>query len=150
MGFDKHQRGFALPHGITRNNFRKQFFPLLRVQEGREILEGPGVGAGLDEVVAGADGIVGHRAAGMARRAVDHLVEGAVAAAGVEAAFSKGFRHLPGDALAVAGALGILDLEILVSEYVADHVRDLAGAVGFARRGVQNKSVLHCCSLFFF
>ena len=117
----------------------------LRVQQTLHIGKGLGVREVFDEIVAGAAGIVRHGQVLRAGRAADHLVEGAVAAAGVDADLLAGGRRLAGDGAAVAGLFrdpdGVVQPVGLAER--TDRGAELYGLIVLPRRWIDDEQVLH-------
>ena len=97
------------------------------------------------EVVAGSHGDDGHGGIVVADDAVGHLVDGAVAAAGVESQFLTALAQAAGDLRGVALLLGqqALHLQSVLLPQLLRHIIDLLAAVGLARRGIDDENVLH-------
>ena len=77
--------------------------------------------------------------------AVGHLVDGAVAAAGIESQLLAALAQAAGDLRGVALLLGqqALHLQPVILPQLLRHVIDLLAAVGLARRGIDDENVLH-------
>ena len=101
------------------------------------------------EVVAGAHGDHAHGGVVIADDAVCHLVDGAVAAAGVKPQGLPGLTELLGDLGGVALFFGedALHVQTVSRPQVIGHFIDPLAAVIFPRGGVDDKDVLHCSTL---
>ena len=99
----------------------------------------------LEKVVAGANGDDGHGGVVVADDAVGHLVDGAVAAAGVEPQLLAAVTHPPGDLRGVALLLrqDALDVQIVLCPQRIRHIVYLLAAVRLARSGIDDENVLH-------
>ena len=96
------------------------------------------------KIVAGPDGDAGHSRIVKACRTVDHLVQSAVPAAGVEPDLLPGGHQPSGDLLRTAGPLGQQTLagQAMLPQTVR-HFINAARLVLFPGMGVNNEDMLH-------
>ena len=97
------------------------------------------------KIIAGAHGDARHGCVVKAQNAVGHLVDGAIAAAGVETQILAGLTQCPGDLCGVALLAGqdALHVQSVLFPQAVRHVVDALAAVGVAGMGVDDKDVFH-------
>ena len=112
---------------------------------------GSGVPEVLQEVVAGAHGDAGHGGVGEADDPVGHLVDGAVAAAGVEPQVLPGLGHGAGGLGGVARPLGedALHLQAVAGLKALGHLHQLHRGVPLPGGGIDDEYMLHCSRSYF-
>ena len=120
---------------------------ILRVGE-----QGGGVPEVLQEVVAGAHGDAGHGGVGEADDPVGHLVDGAVAAAGIEPQVLPGLGHGAGGLGGVARPLGeeALHLQAVAGLEALGHLHQLHRGVPLPGGGIDDEYMLHCSRSHFY
>ena len=111
----------------------------------RLLEEGSRVPEVAQEVVARAHGDAGHGGAAPSGDAVGHLVDRAVAAAGVDPQRLSPLRQRPRGLHGVTGALGedALHIQAVADGQGLGHVHHTGGAVLFPGGGIDDKYVLH-------
>ena len=99
----------------------------------------------LKEIVACSDGNNAHGGIAEANNAVGHLVQGAVAAAGVKPQVFPGLAELAGQLRGVTLPLSqdALDVQTMIEPQRVGHVIYALAAVGFACRGIDDENMLH-------